>query len=51
MNSIICSDSIRNMVLFDDASSKPFPTAADEIMSLKVNWQNGRHWLKVSNGF
>ncbi|CRL45080.1 hypothetical protein SGGMMB4_02597 [Sodalis glossinidius str. 'morsitans'] len=51
MNNIICSDSVRDMVLFDDASSKLCTTAADEIMSLKselAKWKalaEGQEWL------
>lgn len=51
MNNIICSDSIRDRVLFDGASSKPFATADEEIMSLKgelAKWKTlaeGQEWL------
>lgn len=51
MNNIICSDSVRDLVLFNDASSKPFPTADDEIISLKgelAKWKaltEGQEWL------
>ncbi|CAK8736362.1 hypothetical protein SODG_000075 [Sodalis praecaptivus] len=51
MNSIICSDSVRDMVLFDDASSRLCENADDEIMSLKrelAKWKTlaeGQEWL------
>ncbi|MGL9723017.1 hypothetical protein [Sodalis sp. (in: enterobacteria)] len=51
MNDIICSDSVRDMVLFDDASPKLCTTADDEIMSLKgelAKWKalaEGQEWL------
>lgn len=51
MNNIICSDSVSDIVLFDDASSKLCANADDEIMSLKgelAKWQalaEGQEWL------
>lgn len=51
MNNIICSDSVRDMVLFDDASSKLFATADEEIISLKgelAKWKTlaeGQEWI------
>ncbi|OIV46798.1 hypothetical protein BK025_08925 [Sodalis sp. TME1] len=58
MNNIICSDSIRDIVLFDAASSKLCATADDEIMSLKrelAKWKalaEGQEWfLKEGDEF
>ncbi|WP_025244278.1 hypothetical protein [Candidatus Sodalis pierantonius] len=51
MNNIICSDSIRDMVLFDGASSKLCANADDEIMTIKrelAKWKTlaeGQEWL------